>query len=84
VSGNPWVSGAQTERRVGVVPCGIEVQDWMVVETLTFPTTAGAVPLALLLGGERAPGSLPTNPFDDEPTLEIPVERPEGQAGDAD
>ena len=57
------------ERRARVLPWGIEIQVWRLVETLTLPTTAGALPIAALFP-EPVDGAIPSARIDDEKTLE--------------
>lgn len=57
------------ERRARVLPWGIEIQVWRLVETLTLPPTAATLPITTLFP-EPATGSIPTVRNEDEKTLE--------------
>ena len=61
------------ERRARVLPWGIEVQVWRLVETLTLPGTAATLPINALFP-QPDNGAVPTVRNDDEKTLENPVE----------
>ncbi len=60
------------ERRARVLPWGIEVQVWRLVETLTLPSTAATLPINSLFP-EPGAGAIPSSTIDDERTLENPV-----------
>jgi len=60
------------ERRARVLPWGIEVQVWRLVETLTLPPTAATLPINSLFP-EPSPGVIPASTIEDEKTLENPV-----------
>lgn len=60
------------ERRARVLPWGIQVEVWRLVETLTLPTTAATLPINSLFS-EPETGAVPTRTIDDEKTLENPV-----------
>jgi hypothetical protein len=61
------------ERRARVLPWGIQVEVWRLVETLTLPTTAASLPIRTLFPDD-ASGALPSAAVDDEKTLENVVE----------
>ncbi len=65
------------ERRARVLPWGIEIQVWRLVETLTLPTTAGALPIAALFPEPRD-GAIPSARIEDERTLENVVDESGG------
>lgn len=59
------------ERRARVLPWGIEIQVWRLVETRILPDSAGNLPLAtLLFGSEDGTGAVAGAAPDDDPTLE--------------
>jgi len=60
------------ERRARVLPWGIEVQVWRLVETLTLPPTAATLPINSLFP-EPSVGAIPASTIEDEKTLENPV-----------
>jgi hypothetical protein len=64
------------ERRTRVVPWGIEVQTWRLIETRTFPREAAKLPLATLFAWGDPPGSVPAAQSEDEKTLENLVDEP--------
>jgi len=61
------------ERRARVLPWGIEVQVWRLVETLTLPPTAATLPINSLFP-EPSAGPIPASTIEDEKTLENPVD----------
>jgi hypothetical protein len=58
------------ERRARLLPWGIEVQVWRLVETVTFPPAAGALSLASLLAESSPLGAGPVEEDEDGETLE--------------
>jgi hypothetical protein len=62
------------ERRARLLPWGIEVQVWRLVETLTFPSTAAGLPLDSLFPLEPS-GAIPCHRSDDEETLETVLDK---------
>ena len=62
------------ERRARLLPWGIEVQVWRLVETVTFPPTAGSLSLASLLADASPLGVPAAEEGDDERTLENVLE----------
>ena len=60
------------ERRARVLPWGIQVEVWRLVETLTLPSTAATLPINSLFSDAEA-GSLPARTNDEEKTLENTV-----------
>jgi hypothetical protein len=63
------------ERRARVLPWGIEVQVWRLVETLTLPGTAATLPIKALFP-EPDGGAIPVVRNEDEKTLENPMDDP--------
>ena len=61
------------ERRARVLPWGIQIEVWRLVETLTLPTTAASLPIRTLFP-DAAGGALPSACVDDEKTLENVVD----------
>lgn len=61
------------ERRARVLPWGIQVEVWRLVETLNLPTTAASLPIHTLFP-DAAAGALPRTNVDDDKTLENPVD----------
>jgi hypothetical protein len=58
------------ERRARLLPWGIEVQVWRLVETVIFPPAAGSLSLASLLADSSPCGEPSAEESDDEKTLE--------------
>jgi hypothetical protein len=61
------------ERRARVLPWGIQVEVWRLVETLNLPTTAASLPIHTLFPDEAA-GALPSTHVDEDKTLENVVD----------
>jgi hypothetical protein len=69
-------SNARFERRARLVPWGIQVEVWRLVETRTFPAEAGGLPLAALLAEDGEQGAVPFAPSPEEDTLENLIDEP--------
>jgi len=68
------------ERRTRRVPWGLEIEIWQLTNTITIPESAvGAMAASLLLAplpNEPTPRVPP--PFDDDTTIDTPVDDPDG------
>ena len=64
------------ERRARVMPWGIEVQIWRLVDTITLPGTAATLPLNALFPDPDIGGAIPSAHTDDEKTLENLIDGP--------
>ena len=64
------------ERRARVMPWGIEVQVWRLVDTVTIPGTAATLPLNALFPDSDMGGAVPSAQNDDEKTLENLIDEP--------
>lgn len=63
------------ERRARVMPWGIEVQVWRLVETITIPASAATLPINSLFPDPDV-GAIPSPRTDDDKTLENVVDGP--------
>jgi hypothetical protein len=63
------------ERRARVMPWGIEVQLWRLVETITIPASAATLPINSLFPDPEV-GAVPAPRTDDDETLENVVDDP--------
>lgn len=57
------------ERRARVLPWGVQIEVWRLVETLMLPTTAASLPIRTLFPDDPA-GAVPASVVDDDKTLE--------------
>ena len=64
------------ERRARVMPWGIEVQVWRLVDTITLPGTAATLPLNALFPDPDIGGAIPAAHNGDEKTLENLIDGP--------
>jgi hypothetical protein len=64
------------ERRARVMPWGIEVQVWRLVDTVTIPGTAATLPLNALFPDSDIAGAVPSARNDNEKTLENLIDDP--------
>lgn len=62
------------ERRARVLPWGIEIEVWRLVETISLPTTAATLPITALFPDDDA-GALPSARAGNEITLEHPFDQ---------